>query len=160
MELYLMRHGAALSAAEDPERPLSPAGVAQVQVAAAALRRLGIAPDFIAASPKRRARQTAALVAEAVNFPYSDIVVTSHLEPEVDPIKVLAWLEEEGDGRTMLLAGHLPLLPHLAALLAGSGTRLQLETAGLCGISLDDLVPGGGELRCLLTSGQLKLLAP
>ena len=160
MDLYLMRHGEALTAVEDPERSLSPAGVAQVQAAAAALRRLGIVPDFIAASPKRRARQTAALVAEAVNFPYSDIAVTAHLEPEAEPEEVLAWLQKQGSDRTILLAGHLPLLPHLAELLVGGGVRLQLETAGLCGIAVDDFVPGGGELRCLLTAGQLKLLAP
>jgi phosphohistidine phosphatase len=160
MFLYLMRHGEALAASEDPERPLSPAGVAQVQASAAALRRLGILPDFIAASPKRRARQTAALVAEAVNFPYSDIAVTSNLKPEADPADALAWLRKENRGRTLLLVGHLPQLPQLAALLMGGDVQLRLGTAGLCVIAVDDFIPGGGELHCLLTASQLQLLAP
>jgi len=160
MLLYLMRHGEALSAAEDSERALSPLGVAQVQAAAKALRRLGIFPDFIAASPKRRARQTAALVAEAVNFPYSDIAVTSNLKPEADPADALAWLRKEESARTLLLVGHLPQLPQLAALLVGCDAQLRLGTAGLCGIAVDDFVPGAGELHCLLTAEQLRLLAP
>ena len=69
MELYLLQHGLALPAEEDPEQPLAKEGVAQIQAAGRVLQRLGVRPGLIACSPKKRARQSAALIAEAINFP-------------------------------------------------------------------------------------------
>ena len=42
MELYLMRHGQAVTGSENPEQPLSREGVAQIQDSAAAMKRLGM----------------------------------------------------------------------------------------------------------------------
>jgi len=66
MKLYLMQHALAHTAAENPERPLNPEGVEQAKAAAHAIKKLGLSFDLIVSSRKRRARQTAALVAEAV----------------------------------------------------------------------------------------------
>ena len=74
MELYFMQHGQAVSEQEDPAKPLSREGVAQIQASAKAMHRLGLAFDVIVCSPKRRSHQSAALVAEAVRYPYSDIL--------------------------------------------------------------------------------------
>jgi len=74
MEIYLLRHGQAVSEQEDPARPLSRDGVEQIQASASAIRRLGLVFDVIVCSPKRRSHQSAALVAEAIRYPYSDIL--------------------------------------------------------------------------------------
>ncbi|MEJ2700720.1 MAG: histidine phosphatase family protein [Desulfuromonadales bacterium] len=81
MELYLMQHGQAVPESENPEKPLSREGVAQIQASAAAMRKLGISLDTLIHSPKKRAKQTAALIAEALNYPHSDLVETELVEP-------------------------------------------------------------------------------
>ena len=45
MEIYLLRHGQAVSEQEDPARPLSREGVEQIQASASAIRRLGLVFD-------------------------------------------------------------------------------------------------------------------
>ena len=69
MKLYLMQHALAYSAEEDSERPLSPAGINQAKASARGIKRLGLEFDLIVASPKRRAHQTAALIAERAPLP-------------------------------------------------------------------------------------------
>ncbi|MGD9339110.1 MAG: histidine phosphatase family protein [Syntrophobacterales bacterium] len=76
MEIYLMQHGPNLSKDEDPEESLSPEGEAQVSKAAQAIKRMGLGFEVIIASPKKRSKQTAAIVAEAVGFPVEDILET------------------------------------------------------------------------------------
>jgi len=153
MQLYLMQHGLALTKQEDLEQPLSPAGIDQVRESAAGIRQLRLSFDLIAASPKRRAQQTAALVAEAVRYPYSDILTTEALLPHADPEDVLTLLESEADDSRILLVGHLPLLEALAPRLLGGG-HVAFEQAGLCLLERTDAT-APTRLRYLLTAGHL-----
>ena len=82
MEIYLMQHGLALSAEENAERPLSEAGIQGIKATGAAIKRQGISFDLILHSPEKRTRQTAALIAEIINFPYSDLTETTLLLPQ------------------------------------------------------------------------------
>ena len=161
MQLYLMQHGQALAKEEDPERPLSPAGVAQIQATAAAMKRLGIGLEAILCSPRRRSHQSAALVAEALRFPYSDIVTSEQLAPQAPPAPVLTLLRELAPARRVLIAGHLPSLAEIASLLltAGPPVPIGFENGGLCGLELSAATPGAGLLRCCLSAAQLRLLA-
>lgn len=156
MELYLMQHGLALSAEEDAERPLSPVGIAQVKASAAGLKALSLAFDLICASPKRRAQQTAALVAEALRYPYSDILATETLLPNADPAHFLELLQRESNCPRVLAVGHLPNLDTLAKGLLGGG-RLRFENAGLVGLQQAE-ADGPSTLFCLLTPDQLACL--
>jgi len=161
MEIYLMQHGQAVPEAENPEQPLSREGVEQIRTAAAAMKRLGIAFDLIACSPKRRAHQSAALVAEGVNYPYSDIVESEHFLPSVPPEEALAFLDRFSGERALLVVGHLPSLARIAAQLLGgaAAVRLRFENGGLCRLDTEVPAPGNGELVFQLTSAQLRLLA-
>ena len=74
MNLYLMRHGIALtrddpSVAHDAERPLTGKGVKRMRKAAKGLRELAIRFDSILTSPLSRARQTADIVASTLDGP-------------------------------------------------------------------------------------------
>ena len=69
MKLYLMQHALAYPAEEFGERPLSPAGIKQAKAAGRGIKKLGLGFDLIVTSQKRRAQQTAALIAEAVRYP-------------------------------------------------------------------------------------------
>ncbi len=133
MQLFLMQHGTALSEEQDAERPLSRFGIEQVRKSAAGVRRLLQGFDLIACSPKRRAHQTAALVAEAVRFPYSDILVSEAFLPKAEPDEVMSLLDREAGGSRILLVGHQPCLGRLAACLLQGG-EVRFENAGLCAL--------------------------
>ncbi len=129
MKLYLVRHGDALGADVDPERPLSAAGHAQVERLAAFLAQRGVRVARVLHSGKPRAEQTAAALAAAV-APGAAPEARDGLSP-TDPAEPLAgelaaWRED------CLIAGHLPHLARLATLLlAGRNvpTGLDFEPA-------------------------------
>jgi len=149
MELYLMQHGQAVPEADDPEQPLSREGVARIQASAAAMKRMGIVFDVIVCSPKKRSRQSAALVAEGVNYPYSDIVETEKVKATAPADEALSFLRGLGEGQKVLVAGHLPSLARIASLLLGGdedAVKVRFENGGLCRIDCEGLAPGEGEL--------------
>lgn len=161
MQIYLMQHGQAVPESENPEQPLSREGVAQIQSSATAMKRLGIALDLIVCSPNKRSRQTAALVAEGVNYSYSDIVESETVKPTASAIDAISFLRQSPNCTSVLIAGHLPSLISIASLLLGGDTsiRLRFENGGLCRIDTADFVPGDAELVFHLQSAQLRLLA-
>ncbi len=114
--LYLMRHGDAVSADINPERPLSDTGRSIVQqVVATWLQQHGEpAVDEIYHSSKLRARQTAELLAEQLSQPVP-LRQVPHLEPG-DPVELMSTTLTV-DIRNLILVGHLPHLGKLASTL-------------------------------------------
>ena len=154
MRLYLMQHALAYSSAEDSERPLNPDGVKQAKQSAHGIKRLGLNFDLIMTSPKRRAKQTAALVAEEVRYPYSDILNTEALMPERSPEELLELLQKESTESRILVVGHLPHLARLAETLTGGGD-LVFENAGLTCLEMSG--PKTARLTFHLQAGQLNM---
>jgi phosphohistidine phosphatase len=111
MDLYLVQHAEAKKEDEDPARPLSDKGVADItRVAQAALPLLhGI--DTVFHSGKLRARQTAEILARHVE-PAGGIRETDGLAPLDDPA---LWAERlKGMDRPVILVGHMPHLEKLS----------------------------------------------
>lgn len=160
MELYLMQHGACFSKDVHPEQPLSPVGREQIEMSAEAARRLGLAFDLVCASPKLRARQTAAIMAEAMGYPADRILASEALLPTAPPDAALALLAEHGRKEAVLLAGHLPNLAEVAAALLSSGgkVRLQFENGGLCRLDLPMVPTDKALLRFLLSPLHLQIM--
>ena len=155
MEIYLMQHGQAVSEQEDPARPLSREGVEQIKLAAKAITRLGLSFDVIICSPKRRSHQTAALVAEALRYPYSDILESQTVLPDADPAELIKKLSQM-IGDKILVVGHLPHLSRLIARLLGSERDLVwIENGGLTCLELG---AEGNILKCSLSPVQLQKL--
>jgi phosphohistidine phosphatase len=161
MELYLMQHGQAVPESENPEKPLSREGVAQIQASAAAMRKLGISLDTLIHSPKKRAKQTAALIAEALNYPHSDLVETELVEPLAPVADAIQFLKQYHSSRSVMIAGHLPFLSEMASALLTDGSRVNIhfENGGLCRLDVVCLPTCEGDLRYYLTPVQLKMLA-
>ena len=163
MELYLLQHGLALPAEEDPATTPAKEGVVQIQATGArVLQRLGVRPGLIACSPKKRARQSAALIAEAVNFPYSDILESELLLPLLTLLQeTLRPPRRHSEPGPLLLAGHLPSLAEVASLLLGNGCRVRIrfENGGLVRFDLPEAPAHQAELRYSLTAAQIKLIA-
>ena len=156
MKLYLMQHAFAHSVEEDRERPLNPAGITQAKASARGIRRLGLEFDLIVTSPKRRAHQTAALVAESVRFPYSDIMTTEAALPDHPPQQLLELLQREPAGSRILVVGHQPQITLVAGMLLKGGSVL-IGNAGLSCFELDQAGPPGLEFH--LSAEQLALLS-
>jgi phosphohistidine phosphatase len=161
MELYLLRHGLAVPDFENPEQPLSKEGVTQIQASATAMKKLGIVLDLIVSSPKKRSHQTAALIAEGVNYPYSDIVETAAVQPVAVAVDALDFLRRYQESQAVLIAGHLPSLPNIAALLLGCAAplRMRFDNGSLCRIDLWQPTAGQGELVYHISAQQLRMLA-
>lgn len=133
MRLYLVQHGEALHKDLDPERPLSEIGSNDVKSLAQYLAARGIRVFRVAHSGKRRAQQTAALLARAI-APDVTPMATEGLDP-LDPPNVLAGTLPSWRGDTVLV-GHQPFMSKmLSYLLCGdeeSMTAAFLPGTAVC----------------------------
>ena len=161
MEIYLMQHGPNFSKDQDPEESLSPEGEAQVSKAAEAIKKMGLKFDVILASPKKRSKQTAAIVAEAIGFPVDAIVETNWVKAMTPAEETIQYLKEFAAKESIMIAGHLPSLAEVASslLTAGSRATIQFERGGIGRIDVDALPTTEGRLRWYLTPAQLELMA-
>jgi phosphohistidine phosphatase len=161
MEIYLMQHGPNLSKDVDPEESLSPAGEAQVSKAAQAIKKMGLSFDVIIASPKKRSKQTAAIVAAAIGFPLDSIVETEQVKAMRPAEDTISYLKQFEGKKSLLIAGHLPSLAEVASALLTSGSRatVEFERGGIGRIDVESLPTSEGKLRWYLIPAQLELMA-
>src|ERR1044072_5656017 len=96
-ELYLIRHAIAAERGDawpdDSKRPLTESGIARMRKAARGLARLDVTIDLILSSPLVRARQTADIVAAALD-PRPSIVNIESLAPGATYTALVADLEK------------------------------------------------------------------
>ena len=161
MEIYLVRHGAAFSKEEDPERHLNNDGVDQCHLTGRALKRLEIQLDLIVSSPKARARQTAEIIAEEVGYSRAEIKITEALEPTALPKDTISYLNDFADVKRIMLVGHLPLLGHLASelLINTSQISFYFEPGAVCQINTEQPHAFAGDLCWFLTPEHLRIIA-
>ncbi len=114
MKLWLLRHGeASFQASCDAERALTVLGQQQVVQSAALLKEQPL--DAIFVSPYRRARQSAGLVAEHIQYPDA-LLNAPWLVPDSDVRTLLQALQSyesrqtDAGNQQWLLVGHQPLL--------------------------------------------------
>jgi phosphohistidine phosphatase len=161
MEIYLMQHGEAYAEDQDPERSLTRSGEDQIRSSGKALKKLGVQVDLIVSSPKKRARQTAEILAGELGYSKEGITVTEVLEPLAPAEDAIVYLGCFGDKGKMLLAGHLPSLAKIASSLVSEGTDVSIhfEMGGVCHIDVEALPTHKGDLRWILTPSQLRMVA-
>ena len=117
MALYLVQHGKSHSKDIDPEQGLTDEGKAEVARIADVARGYGVKVDAILHSTKKRARQTAEIIAQALE-PAGGIKEKSGLKP-MDDVTALGGLIDSAPN--VMLVGHLPFMSRLAAwLITGS----------------------------------------
>ena len=138
MDLYLVQHGEAKSEAEDPERPLTDQGIETVRKMASWADQVALKVDQIRHSGKRRAEQTATLLAERLS-PANGVIAVEGLRPNDDVRPVAEALGAEHG--PVMLVGHLPFLSRLASLLvAGNheGGVVRFRQAGIVCLSQEE----------------------
>ncbi len=139
MRLYLLRHGKAeIGSGSDAQRQLTPAGVLRMQTAARVMASLNMRPARIFSSPRVRARQTANIVAAALDC---KVEVHAALDYGFGAADLPALLTALPPGSDMLCVGHNPYLPMVIHELCGA--FVTMKPGGLARIRLDPGEPAG-----------------
>jgi phosphohistidine phosphatase len=131
MHAYLVHHGKAKSADEDPNRGLSDEGRVEVVRMAEFFGRLRTTISLIQHSGKLRAEETAHILASSIRCTTGPCH-TEGLNPSDDPGELANFLSAYTDN--ILLVGHLPHLERLASLLlTGNPDRhaVQFRNGGI-----------------------------
>jgi phosphohistidine phosphatase len=165
MNLYFLRHGQAVDrdtpgCRRDADRPLTPKGRQRLRRTAGAMEAMELHLEAILSSPYRRARQTAEIVARALNL-QDRLSFSRQLTPAGSPQALIAELNRL-NLHNLLLVGHEPGLGNLIARLVTGGRNLELELkkGGLCKLEAGPLRHGRcATLAWLLTPKQLELMA-
>jgi phosphohistidine phosphatase len=156
--LLILRHAKTQSDAPagDRARELTERGHRNAAAMGAYIHNLSGIPDAIITSDATRARQTAEIVALAVDF-----TAPLTVEPRLyaaDPDTLLAAVRRIPDEvQTAIIVGHNPGFEELAAALAGNPEHeVHLPTSGLAVLEFDverweSVRAGGGRLREVAT---------
>lgn len=129
MDLYLIRHGTYSRAYIDPEEGLSAVGVAEVSKM---VPHIHTPIQSILSSPKTRAKQTAAILAEHLGHP--EIVYTDHLKPSADLESALSAITSYD--HSLLIVSHLPLIQEITLELTGK--HVEFNPATLVHVQMPD----------------------
>lgn len=137
MRLYLVQHAKAASEEVDPERALTEQGRRDVQKVAEFIKPLNMSVDYLWHSEKKRAVQTADVLAEVVRINRAKMERTG-LGPN-DDVAVLK--KDLAAGRQdVMIVGHLPFLSKLASLLltgSESADIVAFKNSGIAALSCE-----------------------
>ena len=157
VDLYVVRHAHAGDAeawrGPDDARPLSARGENQAGRVAAFLKRAGVKPGVILTSPKLRASQTAAPIAEALGAP---LRVEPLLGIEVDLLDLDRLLTAAGDPASAMIVGHDPDFTEILEELTGAISMPMAKGAIARVDCTRPLVPGAGVLRWFVPADLMK----
>ena len=150
MKVYLVQHAVAKSKEEDPDRPLSDRGWAEIRtVAAYAAEHADIDVKQIYHSGKARARQTAEALAAALHS-VEGVEQVDDLSPLAEPSIWAARLADLTED--IMLVGHLPHLSKLAGLLLcqdEANTVVAFQMGGV--VCLSQAEAGDWSVRWMVT---------
>jgi len=151
--LYLVQHGKAFDEKVDPERKLTPEGVAETTLVASYLARVGVSVNGIVHSGKARALQTAEIFAKHLNARF--VKAIDGLNPNDDPGIIAGKLSELGDG--VMIVGHLPHLSKLVSLLVVGNSSVQVVNFRYSGVLKLRYLGGGWVIDWYITPELVKL---
>jgi len=135
MKLYLVQHAKAASNETDPERPLTEEGRRDIQKVAAFIKPLNLSVDYLWHSGKKRAAQTAGVLANAIKTT-GGIIAHDGLGPMDDAMALRDELASTE--KNIMIVGHLPFLSRLASLLLSgseSANTVAFKNAGIVCLS-------------------------
>jgi phosphohistidine phosphatase len=164
MELYILRHAIAVArgtegARQDSDRPLTDKGASKLRRVVRGMNALGLSFDLILTSPYLRARQTAEIVAQAMDAE-EKLERSRHLAPDGDPRALIAEIaSRSAASASILVVGHEPSLSQLISVLVSGDERtlLTMKKAGLCKLVAQTLRYGRcASLEWLLAPAQLE----
>jgi phosphohistidine phosphatase len=138
MHIYMMQHGNPLSKEQDPDRPLSDQGRADVEKMALLFMKRGMQVRDIFHSGKTRARQTAEIIASRI-AQGSEPKEKPGISPMDDPSEFAGALGNIHN--PLMIVGHLPHLSRLVSLLIigdPSQTIVNFQQGGVVCLEKDE----------------------
>ena len=138
MKLYLVQHAKATSKEVDPDRSLTEEGLRDIQKVAVFIKHLNLGVDYLWHSGKKRAEQTAEVLAEVVKAS-KGVTAREGLAPN-DDVTALAN-ELAAATEDIAIVGHLPFLAKLASLLltgSESANTVAFKNAGIVCLTRSD----------------------
>ena len=155
MKLYFVRHGIAEDLADsDFARELTARGRRRVAQSAEVMRQLKLRPQFIYSSPRLRARQTAEIIAAALDCPVTladEVNFGFDLEDVSD---LTAGLQA---GAEVMFVGHNPDMSFIVHQL--TGVNVSMKKGGLARVDVFDSAAPQGELVWLIAPKVFDALA-
>ena len=127
MYLYVMRHGIAVDHADtetrsdDRARALTAKGIKRMQKVAKGIITLKLSFDRILCSPLERARQTAKIIAQALQLE-DRLEEIEQLCPDQSVKELISGLGAYSGAKKILLVGHEPLLSTMISFLLSTLT--------------------------------------
>ncbi|AUV00278.1 phosphohistidine phosphatase SixA [Phytobacter ursingii] len=140
MQVFIMRHGdAALDAASDSVRPLTPCGCDESRQMATWLKGQKVDVERVLVSPFLRAEQTLSEVGQCMSLP-DNVDVLPELTPCGDVGLVSAYLQALANEGTssVLVISHLPLVGYLVSELCPGETPPMFTTSAIASVTLDE----------------------
>ncbi|MGQ4810474.1 hypothetical protein NKDENANG_03944 [Candidatus Entotheonellaceae bacterium PAL068K] len=167
MELFFMRHAQAGRPdpglyPDDCQRPLTEIGQQEHRLVARALVPLLQPLDQLFSSPLLRARQTAAIIAMALQLP-GQVKETPVLGEDCTLGGVLGLLQDYPRDARLLCVGHEPNMNRLSAIfLDGKGrSAIAFQPGSVLGLSFSGHpTPGRGTLRFFLRPADVLSILP
>lgn len=137
MRLYLVRHGKAEGhARNDHDRQLTADGAKRLATEAKVIARLGIQPARLYSSPRVRARQTADIIARALNMTI-DISEAVNFDFSLESVaQLVAGLPLDAE---VMFVGHNPSMAQVIHELTGA--TVEMKVGSLARIDLDSIPP-------------------
>jgi phosphohistidine phosphatase len=136
MALYLVQHGKSLSKDVDPDQGLSEEGTAETKRIAQVARDYQVNVSNIKQSGKKRARQTAEILAATLK-PAGGVEEVSGLKPLDDVSAFAAAIDAAAD---TMLVGHLPFMERMTSyLVTGSADKaiFKFQNSGIVCLEKD-----------------------
>jgi phosphohistidine phosphatase len=140
MKVLIVRHGEAVKGSPDASRTLSEAGKKEVSELAAKVAARGFSPVNVVHSGLVRARETAELLALALN-PADGVMEGEDLGAEDSPVP---WANTLADMREdIVLVSHMPFVANLAGLLLDDNSAEEVHFSTGSSLCLERRPDGG-----------------
>ena len=146
MKLYFVRHGEAEDLApSDHGRELTARGIKRLEKSAQVLKRLGIQPEVIYSSPRIRAKQTAEIIAEALDM---EITITEECNFGFDWNEVKSLTKNYKSNAEIMFVGHNPDMSQIVHKMTGAS--VSMKKGGFARIDVVSRKAQRGELVWLI----------
>ena len=123
MKLYFVRHGEAEDLAPtDHSRELTERGKERINKSAQVLKRLGINPKAIYSSPRIRAKQTAQIIADALDM---EISITEEVNFGFDSSNIKTLIKKFNSNDEIMFVGHNPDMSQIVHKMAGASVSMK-----------------------------------
>jgi phosphohistidine phosphatase len=157
MRLFLFRHAEAEDVSptgSDFDRRLTDVGIARTHAAGKVLRRLDVKPTQLLTSPLVRARQTAAILAEALN---TESIVREALGNDFSLAALEMLMHDVPHDGSLMCVGHEPSLSYITGQITAA--HIAMKRGGMVRIDLAPGRPLHGEIVWLIAPKVFDALA-